>query len=132
LDIKQDYLHWHPTLRIRYTSYDLCREEDYMNSNQDPCFVMVSTPGATPHPWRYAKVLRMFHVDTSFHNDAESKTVRSDILRVWWFETDHQYPFGAEHLQLERIMYLDRLSEDATGFIDPQMVIRTVHLQPAY
>jgi hypothetical protein len=104
-----------------------------MNCNADPCFVMVSTPGATPHPWRYAKVLRMFHVDTSFHDDdAEAKSVRSNIMWVRWFETDHEYPFGAGHLRLERIRYLDRHSEAATGFIDPQTVIRTVHLQPAF
>jgi hypothetical protein len=103
-----------------------------MNVTETNTFVMVSTPDAYPHPWRYARVLKIFHVDCAFVDDTEQETSRCDVLWVRWFETDPTYPFGAAVKRLERVRYLDWNSEDACGFIDPEMVIRTVHMYPAY
>ena len=64
------------TLRVNYTTYDVCREQNTVNPHTHP-FVMVKSGKTTKnvHPFWYAQVLGMFHASV-LDTDVES-TVRS-------------------------------------------------------
>jgi hypothetical protein len=126
-------MHFHSTACFNYTTYDLRRDQDFVNVNQHNRCVMVSMPGATPHLWQYARILKIFHVNTTFTDkDPKKKAVRTNVLWVQWAETDDTWAFGAQACRLERLQYIDKTSEDACAFLDPDMVICAFHMQPVF
>jgi hypothetical protein len=101
--------------------------------NQHNHCVMVLMPGATPHLWQYAHILKLFHVSTTFTDkDPKKKAVVTNVLWVQWVETDDTWAFGAEARCLERLQYIDKTSEDARAFLELDMVIHAFHMQPAF
>jgi hypothetical protein len=125
-------LYFHATAKFNFTTYDLCREQDFLSMNNNKKFVLVSTPGAEPHPWRYAHVLKILHVNAYLASASQETARRIDMLWVQWFETDPDHDFGAPVLRLECLRYLEIASEEAFGMIDPAMVICAVHVEPAF
>jgi hypothetical protein len=91
------------------------------------------------HPYWYACLIRIFHVDIWYYGEenAPLTSKRMDVLFVRWFGRDMSFKGGFSSKRLHRIGFLnyDFDSErgcQCFGFIDPDQVIRGVHLIPAY
>lgn len=62
-----------------------------------------------------------------------SAPVRMDVLFVRWFRRDVNYPSGWSEKRLHRLQFFDQENpSDAFGFLDPDLVVRGVHLIPAF
>ncbi|KAG2123248.1 hypothetical protein DEU56DRAFT_688107, partial [Suillus clintonianus] len=96
-----------------------------------------SQPGElAPHPYWYARIVGIFHVYVRYLGaQSRSRTSqRIDFLWVRWFCRDSNHNSGWAARRLHRIGFFDahEVGAEAFGFIDPQHVIRAVHLIPAY
>lgn len=82
------------------------------------------------HPYWYAKVLGIFHVDVRLLGCMETEHV--EFLWVHWFGRDLDHEGGFDTRRHHRIGLTD--SEDLTshGFLNPSDVLRAVHLIPAF
>ena len=86
------------------------------------------------HPYWYARVIGIFHVDV-LHTGPYSKSPykqRIDFLWVRWFGRDMTFKAGWQARRLHRVGFLDAKEPGAFGFLDPALVIRGVHLIPAF
>jgi hypothetical protein len=86
------------------------------------------------HPYWYARVIGIFHVNVEHHqNDTGyySHPIRMEFLFVRWFRRDSS-PAGWTAKRLHRLEFFDEDSPDAYGFLDPDSVIRGVHLIPGF
>ena len=86
------------------------------------------------HPYWYAHVIGIFHIDV-LHSGLLSKSLykqRIDFLWVRWFGRDMSFKAGWRARRLHRIGFLDAKGPGAFGFLDPALVIRSVHLIPAF
>jgi len=87
-----------------------------------------------PHPYWYARIIGIFHVMVR-HTGPESRSTmpqRVEFLWVRWLGRDLSSPSGWAAKRLPRIGFLDRDDSSAFGFLDPALVIRGVHLIPAF
>ena len=55
-----------------------------------------------------------------------------DVLFVRWFRLDVNYPCGWSEKRLHRLQFFGQENEDAFGFLDPESVVRGVHIIPAF
>jgi hypothetical protein len=55
-----------------------------------------------------------------------------EFLWIRWFGRDSSAPSGFKARQFHRVGFLDNSEPGAFGFIDPQVVIRAMHLIPAF
>jgi hypothetical protein len=129
--LKDERLSFYATARFNYTTYDIRREQDFINVKSKRSFVLVSTPGASPHPWRYARVIKIMHVDGYIVPDSHKSAVRINVLWVRWLETDPDWKFGADVLRLERLRWCAEDAASSFGFVDPCTVIRAAPIEPA-
>ncbi|KEP45340.1 hypothetical protein V565_285640 [Rhizoctonia solani 123E] len=121
----------HATLGIRYTTYDIRRGQDTINPRSNHHFVMVNADHDSDHPYWYAKVIGIFHINAVCQGRDNSQPFRCEFLWVRWF--DLQVPGGWNMCRLDRIGYSTGHSLSATyGFIDPASVVRASHLIPAF
>ena len=81
-----------------------------------------------PHPYWYARILGVFHMNVR----QGQRVQRMDILWVRWFGRDLEEPSGWAAKRLHRIGFFDGNQPGAFGFLDPDIVIRAVHLIPAF
>jgi len=138
LEIVNETLYRHKVIRINYTTYDLRRGQDSVNPRTHPDIMLLSREddeGAT-HPYCYARVVGIFHVDVKYHGPAETlpqPAQRMEILWVRWFDYDSTYAAGWQARRLHRIRYVETFSRyEQFGFVDPLDVIRGVHIIPAF
>jgi hypothetical protein len=131
-------LYRHKTLRVNYTTYDLRRQQDSINPRTHPDILLLSheelSDHADAHPYWYARVIGIFHVDV-LHTGPHSKSPhkqRIDFLWVRWFGRDMTLKAGWQTRRLHRVGFLDAKGPGAFGFLDPALVIRSVHLIPAF
>jgi hypothetical protein len=83
------------------------------------------------HPYWYAKVLRIFHVNVRVLGNFD--VVRMDFLWVHWFGQDPDHPSGFKKQGLHRMIGLFHSTSPASfGFLDPSDVLQAVHLIPAF
>ncbi|TBU36964.1 hypothetical protein BD309DRAFT_819099, partial [Dichomitus squalens] len=121
-------------LRVNYTTYNMRRSQDSINPQTHPDIMMVAPEGST-HPYLYARVIGLLHVnaylagdDLSGAEDTEPRAVQ--VLWVRWFDVDTRAP-GIKSRRLPRLKWA---STDDTpfGFIAPRQVLRTAQLIPAF
>jgi len=127
-------LYEHSVFRINYTTYDLRREQDSLNPRtRSDIMVLSHETGDARHPYWYARIIRIFHVDIWDSTDELMfKPRRMDFLFVRWFGRDSDYKSGWSAKRLHRVGFLRGDDPDAFGFLDPDVVIRGVHLIPAF
>ena len=84
------------------------------------------------HPFRYARVLGIFHADVAHVAPSQpltSKTV--EFLFVHWYRRIESHRAGYQSMRLHRLDLLcPEDNPDACGFLDPDDVIRGCHLIP--
>jgi hypothetical protein len=86
------------------------------------------------HPFWYARVIGIFHINVEYREDDTgmySHPTRMDFLFVRWFRWDNS-PAGWTAKRLQRLEFFDEDSPDAYGFLDPDSVIRGIHLIPSF
>jgi hypothetical protein len=121
-------------LRINYTTYDLRREQDSLNPRTRADIMVLSHEADDDrHPYWYARIIRIFHVDIWDYTDASMEKPRHmDLLFVRWFGRDINYSAGWSAKRLHRLGFIRGEDPAAFGFLDPDVVIRGTHLIPAF
>jgi len=84
----------------------------------------------TWHPYWYAKVLGIFHVNVRISDRMEIE--RMEFLWVHWFGRDPDHEGGFETRRLHRIGLTDSNDPTSYGFPNPSDVLRAIHLIPAF
>jgi hypothetical protein len=92
--------------------------------------VLASEEGENAHPYWYARVQGIFHVDIRLRSNASCNVQRFDFLWVQWFGRNLNTPSGWKHRRLQRLGFLDPDDDGAFGFLDPGLVVRSIHLIP--
>ncbi|KIJ12133.1 hypothetical protein PAXINDRAFT_83349, partial [Paxillus involutus ATCC 200175] len=140
LIIRKNRIYLHSFLRVNYTTYDLRREQDSISSRTHPDLMVLShedgSDGIVPHPYWYGRVIHIFHVDVlHFKPGTELNPPdiqRINVLFVRWFGRETSIPTGFAAKQLHRVGFLDSTDPSAFGFLDPDQVVRGIHLIPAF
>lgn len=119
-------------MRVNYTTYDVRRAQDSINPrNHTDIMILAHEAGET---YWYARVIGIFHADVR-HTGPFSKHARPqrmEFLWVRWIGRDATYRSGFKAKRLPRVGFVPMDHEDPFGFLDPQLVIRAVHLMPAF
>ncbi|KAI0264767.1 hypothetical protein BC834DRAFT_970691 [Gloeopeniophorella convolvens] len=137
--IVNDRIFKHKVLRINYTSYDVRRQQDSINPRTHADIMVLSPEDITnrtnpKHPYWYARVLGIFHAVVQ-HRQADgtvSPPRAIDFLWVRWFGINNDCPGGWSRKRLHRLSFIPGDEPGAFGFLDPEQVIRAVHLIPVF
>jgi hypothetical protein len=124
------------TFRVNYTTYDIQRDGDTINPRTYPD-IMVKSPETGPEaqPYWYARVIGIFHaMVSSSHAGVEEKSLRHmDFLWVRWFGVEPgRYRHGFQYARLPKFGFVESTDDYAFTFLDPALVIRGVHMVPAF
>ncbi len=133
--IRNNTIYRHCTARINYTTYDMRRDFDTINTKTHP-FVMVPSPEIEPgaHPFWYASVVGVFHAEVQ-HSGVQSHNFRfrhMEFLWVRWLGVVPCQSFGRKKAKLPKIGFVPDSDEFSFGFLDPALVIRGCHLIPSF
>jgi hypothetical protein len=138
LQIVDNRLYIHKTLRINYTTYDLRRQRDVINPTSRPDVMVLSCEdGEDVHPFWYARVVKIFHVFV-YHlgspqvEHTPTEPQRMDVLWVCWFGLDADVRGRWSKKCLHGVSFIPWDEPGAFGFLDPAQVIRGVHLIPNF
>lgn len=131
----------HATASFHYTTYDIRREQDNINSRSQRRYIMVPSfeepdpddidSDARVHPYWYARVLGIYHVKVYLPGNG-NRPEKMSFMWVRWFGRDLETPGGPSTLRLDKIGYVYGEDPEAFGFIDPAIVLRACHLIPAF
>ncbi len=130
----------HKVLRVNYTSYDVRRSQDSMNPRTQANVMLPASDldvdtGVSPsgHPFAYARILGVYHAEI-IHSvlGRRPSTHTMEFLWVRRYQLDRTYRAGFAARRLPRICFTPEDNPMAFGFIDPDDVIRGVHLIPAF
>ncbi|TEB04049.1 hypothetical protein FA13DRAFT_1807685 [Coprinellus micaceus] len=132
----------HRILRLNHTTYDLRRQDDVIHVDTPRCNVMLLNPffcketWKSQPPYRYAKVLGVFHANVSFigelHGSPRCDTApayhRLNFVWVQWYSCHAAGgEFEPDHVTLRPVD-----SPDSLAFLDPLEIIRAAHLIPQF
>ena len=127
------------TFRVNYTTYDIRRDQDYINSDKR-ADIMVHSPevkdNPRAHPYWYGRVLLVFHIDASSSlNTLNGKFLQSqkfEVLLVRWYGILNSERCGARIGRLPKVGFVDEEDDYAFSFLNPLHVIRACHLMPSF
>ncbi|CAE6447491.1 unnamed protein product [Rhizoctonia solani] len=135
IQFQYDRIYAHQTLKARYTTYDVRRNEDKINPSTPKHFVLAlsstsTTPSSGADRFWYAQVLGIYHANVSYDG---SRSKRVDFLWVRWLARTGDVPGGWDTCRLDQVGYfLDSKPHHAFEFIDPADVVRAAHLIPRF
>ena len=135
LVIVRNAMYEHKTFSINYTTYDLRREQDAINPRTRPDIMVLShETDSNRHPYWYAHVVKIFHVNIHHYGEhsRSDELQRKDVLLVRWFSRNLTHRSGFSARRLPRIEFLPEDDPDAFSFLDPDVVIRGIHLIPMF
>ncbi|KAI0063164.1 hypothetical protein BV25DRAFT_453896, partial [Artomyces pyxidatus] len=133
-------MYMHSVIRVNYTTYDMRRQQDSVNPRTHPDIMVLSREDGAEagaddvHPFWYARVVRIFHVEVRHRGPASTSfnSRRMDVLWIRWFGLDMDAPGGWATKRLHGVSFIPDDDGGAFGFLDPDQVIRGVHLLPAF
>ena len=134
--IMSDALYQHKTLQLRYTAYDMLEDQDKLYQRRYPDIMVLSDD--QEHPYMYARVLNLFHVNATNSGPNTLLPAGNDgviLQMVWvrWFKLNgHPEPSGFHLLRYPSVSFYESHDPDAFGFIHPDEIIRAVHLIPSF
>ena len=135
---KPDRIYHHNIMRINYTTYDVRRSQDVVNASTSHHNVMVLASGmddlASDHPFRYARVLGVYHVNTVYTGPGmiNYELLRLNFLWVRWYRTVDAIKTGWGTRKLDILRFIPMAEYNAFGFLDPSDVLRACHVIPAF
>lgn len=153
--IKDNRIYCHKLARFYHTTYDVRRSEDIINPKTQHSNIMLlaennsmdhscSDPSSTTtwHPFIYARVLGIYHVNVVYVGPGMSgyAPLRFDFLHVRWFQHDGPGAVTAKSgpssdwtsLRLDRLSFPPMARPDSFGFVDPSLVLRACHIIPVF
>ena len=116
-------------MTVNYTTYDLRRGSDKVNM-KGRRYVMALSCGDPSHPYMYARVLAIYRIKV-LHPTMTTPT-NMDVLWVRWLQIDQTHQAGWKAKRLYRVQFVPSLEDGAFGFLDPNDIIRGVHLIPCF
>ena len=140
--IVQNRMYEHKTIRFRSTTYDVRRIEETANPRTHADIMVLSREdeedGRTPFPYWHARIIGIYHFmvqERANGGPAFAPPSRMDVLFVRWFgfdSPDGQSGWGAR--QLHKVGFLPDTNRHgpAFGFLNPNEVLRMVHLIPDF
>lgn len=137
LEIVNNTLYQHATAQFNFTTYDVQRERDVINTNTSKNDIIVASREDSVegrHPFWYARVLAVFHTRVS-HEPTKNVCKRIDVLFVRWFGLDPEWESRHERCRLDRVGFVPFGGDEdgpAFGFLDPATVVRGCHMIPAF
>lgn len=90
-----------------------------------------------PHPYWYGRIIEVFHAEI-VHSGLESNPVhrrptKMEFIWMRWLAHDTFHPSGFAARRLHRVAFVpDDSDTPAFGFVNPDEMIRAVHLIPAF
>lgn len=126
--ISGDRLEQRYTMTVNYTTYDLRRGQDKINMKGRPYVMALSRDPS--HPYIYARVLAIYRVKVLHRSMTHSTDM--DFLWVHQFTIDEKHKAGWKAKRLYKVRFIPNLTEGAFGFLDPEDIIRGVHLIPGF
>lgn len=136
---KHDRLYKHNIMRINYTTYDIRRSQDVVHSTTSHCNIMVladpnTSQGSDLHPFRYARVLGVYHVNVVYVGPGmtDYQPRRMEFLWVRWYQRVEMIGTVWSACKLDHVRFLPIAEQDAFGFIDPSDVLRACHIVPVF
>ncbi|KAK7016580.1 hypothetical protein R3P38DRAFT_3321043 [Favolaschia claudopus] len=140
VNIIRQRLYTHKILRINYTTYDLRRDQDTINTRSHPDIMVLAhedEEGSNTHPYWYARVVGIFHSEVRHVGPRSKNTAKihhMNFLWVRWFGRDATHSAGWLARRLHRVGFFPASEPNlsAFGFLDPAEVVRAVHLIPAF
>ncbi|EFI26688.1 hypothetical protein CC1G_15459 [Coprinopsis cinerea okayama7 len=135
--IVDDMLFRHKVLRINYTTYDMRRDQDSLNSGRHADIMVLAHENSDTSYW-FARILGTFHVRVLYTGPgappgpARERTM--DFVWVRWLAKAADYEGGWAKKRLPRVGFINPKKDDspAFGFLDPKHIIRGVHLIPVF
>ncbi|KAG2049932.1 hypothetical protein BDR06DRAFT_984188 [Suillus hirtellus] len=127
--IPNDTIYSVQTMQVHYTTYDMRREYDIINPRTH-ANIMVLLGETTPnHPYWYAWVLGIYHVETWLNNGGRPVKQHLEFLWVRWMAPLRNHKFGMKYARLPKPGgELDDWEMYYVGiFIDRDMFIRYTH-----
>ncbi|KZV99192.1 hypothetical protein EXIGLDRAFT_712500 [Exidia glandulosa HHB12029] len=128
--LERQRLYEHATFRVNYTTYDIRRLQDTINVNSGKCDVMLLSSDDI-HPFRYARVLRVFHALVT-HPILAPRPVRVELLWVRWFQNVKPFDAAWDRKELQTVQFVHATEDDAFGFVNPAQVLRACHVIPSF
>lgn len=140
--IDKNRIYDHKTIRFRSTTYDIRRIEEFAKSRAHADIMVLShedeADGRTAFPYWHARIVGIYHLvvcEKMEEGTGLGPSSRMDVLLVRWFgfdSPDKQSGWGAR--QLHKVGFLPDTDEygPAFGFLDPNQVLRMVHLIPDF
>lgn len=129
VQITGDRIYLHRTIHVNYTSYDIRLGEDSIHPRMHPDIMTLKHREADPHPFSYARVLSVFHIQVQ-HDELSPEATELDVLWVRPFSVDGTHYGGMKQKRFTRLSFMD--GPDSFGFLDPDEVIRGSHIIPAF
>ncbi|KAJ2933285.1 hypothetical protein H1R20_g3796, partial [Candolleomyces eurysporus] len=129
----------HKILRVKYTTYDVRRDEDVIHVDSDVCNIMIHNPAhhdnSDAHPYLYGRVLGIFHAHVSYGGEFavgawDLHPFRLEFLWIRWY--NFQNPEPGFTSPLDRLSFPPVTSPNSTSFINPDTVLRAAHLIPRF
>jgi hypothetical protein len=119
-------------LQVHYTTYDLRREHDTINPRTHADIMVLSGETKPQHPYWYARVLGIYHMDVWLSTEGSMKKHQIEALYVRWLAPLIDHQSGIDCARLPKVAFVEESDRDAFGFLDPAQVIRSAHLIPAF
>lgn len=146
LSLQGQRLYAHQLLYINYTTYDVRRNQDIIHVNTPQSNVLLLNEeffkeplSSSLHPYLYAKVLGVYHVNVSYLGDLPDGTQdltphRFDLAWIHWYELlDPEEEWEVEpEFTMDRLGFQSLDSDGALDFVDPADIVRAVHLIPHF
>ncbi|KAK1233535.1 hypothetical protein PQX77_003304 [Marasmius sp. AFHP31] len=129
----------HRTYRLRYNTYNMRRKAQTINPRTHPDIMMLAdavTTDGEKHPYRYARVLGIFHANVWLFNSRmryeDMRVQKVEFLWVRWYELDTTHRHGWKAKRFPKVRFLPASDPQAFGFVDPGAVLRGAYLEPAF
>lgn len=131
----------HKIMRVNYTTYDVRRAQDVVNSDNSHHNIMLlassdSSVRLTNEAefYRYARVLGVFHVNVIYVGPGSvgHQSQRLEFLWVRWYHINGSRTSGWKHSRLDRLCFPPINEDDAFGFVDPSDVLRGCYVVPRF
>ena len=136
LIIAGNTIHRHKVLRINYTTYDMRRDQDSLKPDNHADFMVLANEDEGEYPYWYGRLIGIFHANISYIGPecASSEIRRMDFVWVCWFGQDLErgYTEGWKARRLPHIGFVPHEDPGALGFLDPALIIRGIHVIPAF
>ena len=139
--ITADRLYKHNLMHLNYTTYDVRQAQDIVNPSTSHCNIMLWADCAPSdvvgshswHPYIYACVLGIFHVNATYVGPGivDYRSHRIDVLWVCWYQYVEENA-GWDTATVDRVCFPPMVDEHAFGFVNPDDVLWECHMIPQF